>query len=82
MTNQLVPIRRLKCSCCGEQTQGRQWHDQDVGWGLCPDCIPLILKNCSEEELQSMYGERGVHFDLPNTTERDEPVDSGLLLDK
>lgn len=60
----LTPVKRLKCSCCGESTQGRQWSDQDTGWGLCTDCIPLLLSAYSEEELLSMYGDRGVHFDL------------------
>src|SRR5690554_239123 len=31
-------IQRLRCACCGDMTRGRQWHNRDKGFGLCPRC--------------------------------------------
>jgi hypothetical protein len=61
----LGPVRRLTCCCCGEVTRGRQWHNRDTGYGLCPKCADWIIgrDNMSPEEFTSCYGVRGVHFD-------------------
>ncbi len=58
--------RRLSCACCGAVTRGRQWHNQDTGYGLCSTCADWITaRHMQPEELERTYGKRGIHFDLP-----------------
>lgn len=54
----------LICACCGAYTLGRQWFNQDKGYGLCPKCITLCSRGQTDQEVQSTYGVRGVHYDL------------------
>lgn len=59
------PIRSLYCAVCGARTRGRQWHNRDTGYGLCLDSfLWLINGRMSAEEIQDLYGIRGVHFDV------------------
>lgn len=58
------PVSRLLCSCCGAVTRGRQWYNRDTGYGLCVSCIDYCHRNESPERFQSLYGVRGVHFDV------------------
>lgn len=60
------PVRRVLCSCCGGVTQGRQWYNRDIGYGLCASCIDFCHRNETAERFQSLYGVRGVHFDIPS----------------
>lgn len=53
------------CSCCGAWTRGRQWPNRDTGYGLCVACIPFCSRGESAESFKRLYGERGVHFDVP-----------------
>lgn len=58
------PIKALLCSCCGGITRGKQWHNRDIGYGLCSSCadwIKLKFKK-SEKEMLRCYGEHGVHY--------------------
>lgn len=58
------PIRgNLKCCCCGGWSTGRQFHNQDTGWGL-GDCCVEIVKPHVGEEMESTYGVPGVHYKL------------------
>jgi len=52
------------CCCCGEATRGRQWHNRDTGFGICPRCVDWILARGKEqpEEILANYGVRGVHY--------------------
>lgn len=59
------PVRRMLCSCCGAETRGRQWHNRDTGYGLCSDCIDFCHRKETAESFRSLYGDRGVHFDVP-----------------
>lgn len=61
------PVVRMMCPCCGEVTRGRQWHNRDIGYGLCVSCIDLCHRNETPERFQSLYGVRGVHFDIPSS---------------
>lgn len=67
MTTDTTPTRprRLECSCCGAETLGRQWWNRDTGYGLCVACIPFCQRGETPETFASLYGTRGVHFDLP-----------------
>lgn len=65
------PIRGMYCPCCGARTQGRQWHNQDTGFGLCPKCAewiphhrPFDCDPITPEEFERTYGVKGVHFSI------------------
>jgi hypothetical protein len=64
-------VRDLYCSCCGARTRGRQWHNRDIGYGLCPTCADWIQQRGMTvgEEFTRCYGTRGVHFDVTEATE-------------
>lgn len=59
-----APVRRLYCSCCGAVTHGRQWSNRDTGYGLCKRCIDFVGRHYDAAEMRSLYGERGVHYDI------------------
>lgn len=55
--------RKLICACCGNNTIGRQWHDQDTGYGICGKCAQHIAEKDSVlENLEQSYGHPGRHF--------------------
>jgi hypothetical protein len=64
MDQKLSKIVTLTCCCCGESTRGRQWHNRDTGFGLCPACADWIAKSTTPEDMRSCYGERGIHYDI------------------
>lgn len=66
MTTVANSPRRLYCCCCGAATVGRQFHNQDTGFGLCPDCLPVIEEKAPRHgiDVARTYGIRGYHFDL------------------
>jgi len=64
-------IRTLRCSCCGESTQGRQWKYRDYGYGLCSKCVTYIKNHkpfgqpaMSESEFIECYGIEGIHYNV------------------
>lgn len=66
-------IRRLSCACCGEETYGRQWLNQDTGYGVCERCADAndarFGEGTPEDGLsgrttRALYGVRGFHFDV------------------
>ncbi len=61
----VVKTRHMLCPCCGGRTIGRQWHNQDTGYGLCKNCIDYCTPRIGEDSMKSVYGVRGVHYDLP-----------------
>ena len=65
-TPRSTPLIDLKCSCCGGNTIGRQWHNRDKGWGLCSGCVGRCLKGCGNDndEFEQLYGTRGVYCDI------------------
>lgn len=62
------PVRWLLCSCCGGETRGRQWHNRDTGYGLCPSCIEQCSRRVTPEDFRRCYGEQGIHFDTEPRT--------------
>ena len=64
------PVRILHCCCCGAATRGRQWYNRDTGYGLCRGCVDRCSRNETPEEVKSLYGVRGVHYDLPENSEK------------
>lgn len=53
---------RMLCCCCAGVTEGRQWHNQDIGHGLGTCCVEFVSKGT--EDMERTYGLRGVHYDL------------------
>lgn len=54
--------RSLHCCCCGGYFTGRQFHNQDTGYGLGDCCVEYVKGRVEDSE--HTYGQRGVHFDL------------------
>lgn len=59
--------QELICACCGKYTYGRQYWNQDNGYSLCKKCADWIEEKDGKEYLESCYGKRGVHFDIPES---------------
>jgi len=58
-------MTNLICACCGKYTKGKQWWNQDKGYGLCPECGDWILsRGETVEEMEFTYGKRGIYWDL------------------
>ena len=56
-------IENLTCCVCGAYTKGRQWHNRDTGYGICPDCITwLESRDTDPAEMKSLYGINGTHY--------------------
>ena len=66
------PIRTLRCTCCGELFRGRQWWNQDCGYGLGDCCATRCGVKATEGESRT-YGVPGIHFwiDLGAPTKED-----------
>jgi hypothetical protein len=65
MSYQTSPVRRLTCSCCGEDA-GR-WHqhwNMDTGFGACVRCITSMRGRETEAEIHSRYGIDGINWGM------------------
>jgi len=51
----------LDCACCGRVTSGRQWWNQDKGFGLCLACAKWIESRHGRNYVERNYGKFGVH---------------------
>ena len=55
-------IEHKTCCCCGAATIGEQWHNRDLGYGMCESCIVYVRsKGMSDTEILDLYGVKGVH---------------------
>ena len=61
--------RWLTCTCCGEDFRGRQYWNQDTGYGLGDCCVDYCGVSRESGSHNECYGITGVHFLLP----KDEP---------
>lgn len=58
-----MKVVSLTCSCCGSDAKGRQWHNRDLGYGLCVKCADwMIGRGESKEDMQRNYGSNGIHW--------------------
>jgi len=59
-------VRSLQCGCCGGEARGRQWWNQDKGYGMCSNCIKWIREKGkeTEEEIRQCYGIEHIHFNV------------------
>ena len=56
------PVVTLKCCCCGGATLGRQFHNQDTGFGLGACCVDFVKPRT--EDMARTYGAEGIHFNV------------------
>jgi hypothetical protein len=56
----------LTCSCCGGEAPAlAQWHNRDLGYGLCGRCAAWIRGRTQfydPDEFLRCYGEEGIHW--------------------
>jgi len=71
-TERAKPIKWLSCTCCGEGMHGRDWWNQEPGYGLCDSCVPRCCGEIELGEESETYGVSGIHF-LISQEERDNP---------
>jgi len=59
----------LQCACCGGNAPGKQWPNQDKGYGICARCfqanieheIKVLGNDEALEQALRAYGNPGVH---------------------
>jgi hypothetical protein len=57
------PIRELACACCGGNAYGRQWWNQDTGYGVCRKCVEWMRsRGETEAYIRDCYGVEGIHW--------------------
>jgi len=66
------PVQRLVCTCCGGETEGRQFHNQDTGFGLGSCCVEFVKSRT--EDMARTYGIEGVHYKLDPEIKVREPA--------
>jgi hypothetical protein len=54
----------LRCAICGRNAPGRQWWNQDDGFGLCPNCGVSLIEKEGFPSVQKGYGFREYHWDV------------------
>jgi hypothetical protein len=64
-------ILSLSCACCGQSTRGRQYFEQDNGYGVCPKCVAWIIEKeknnqyeTGEQYVRRCYGINGYNFNI------------------
>lgn len=57
-------LRPLICPCCGGLTRGRQWANQDAGYGICESCVVTVGKKMSACEFERIYGKAGINHSI------------------
>ena len=61
------PLRWMRCTCCGEDYIGRQWWNQDIGYGLGDCCVQTCGASPTIGDETPCYGVAGIHFLVPQT---------------
>lgn len=56
------PIKWMSCTCCGESYRGRQWWNQDCGYGLGDCCVDTCGASRTPNTKSQCYGVAGIHF--------------------
>ena len=69
--NKTQKITSLSCACCGQGTRGRQYWNQDTGYGICSKCVDWITEKeknnkyeTGEEYIKRCYGVEGYNFNI------------------
>lgn len=58
--DEAAPVRMLRCCCCGSRFYGRQFRNQDTGFGLGDCCVEFVSGR--EPDVLGTYGVPGVHY--------------------
>ena len=59
-------VRWMTCACCGQTYRGRQWWNQDCGYGLGDCCVTRC--NVDSHGVEDFtYGVPGIHFLIPES---------------
>lgn len=58
----LPPVKHMRCCCCGGAFEGRQFHNQDTGYGLGDCCVEYVAKRT--EDVERTYGRPGTHYNV------------------
>lgn len=66
------PIKWMSCTCCGDSMQGRDWWNQEPGYGLCNDCVKMCCGPIEPGQESETYGVAGIHFAI-SQEELDNP---------
>lgn len=59
------PIRWMTCTCCAQSYRGRQWWNQDCGYGLGDCCVEYCCGDIADGARSDCYGVSGIHFRIP-----------------
>lgn len=65
---EVIEKRYLRCACCrGDAGKWLQWHNQDVGFGMCHGCADRIQDRTRPvlmmpSEFRHCYGIAGVNY--------------------
>jgi len=51
----------LICACCGGNALGKQWPNQDTGYGICSRCFAEMARKEGLEQAIFCHGSLGVH---------------------
>lgn len=62
-------VKWMTCTCCGESYQGRQWWNQDCGYGLGDCCVKYCGADPTPGAYSDCYGVSGIHFLIPEGAE-------------
>lgn len=54
----------MTCCCCGAETPGRQWHNRDTGFSICPRCSQGEKARNQDKSILDLYGKEGYHFNV------------------
>lgn len=74
-TELITPVQRLTCACCGRESEGRQFYNQDTGYGLGSCCVEYVRTRV--EDMARTYGIEGVHYKLDPQIKVREPAGNG-----
>ena len=73
-TERRRPIKWMTCTCCGEGYQGRQWWNQDCGYGAGDCCVSRLIDDPTPGVESQCYGVAGIHFLIPREEKDNPPI--------
>ena len=58
-----------QCCVCWTEAKGKQRHNRDKGFWICPRCASQEKEMLSEEQMKSYYGIEWVNYELTELIE-------------
>lgn len=59
---ELPPVKYMRCCCCSTAYSGRQFHNQDTGYGLGDCCVEYVAERT--DDMERTYGRPGIHYNV------------------